>query len=85
MASSKFSKTMHEVFIELQRQDEKWGVNRILPDEIWLTIMTEEVGESAQAILKQLPTEDLRKEIIQIIAVGYAWLECIDRCGDGHE
>jgi|GEM_PF-5640211 hypothetical protein len=37
---------------ERQRQDEKWGAGRHLPMTTWLTILTEEVGETAEAILK---------------------------------
>ncbi len=62
---------------ERKRQDEKWGANRNLDNTVWLTILSEEVGESAEAILKRMPS--LQKEIIQVAAVALAWLECVLR------
>ena len=42
---------MDKLLMEDQRQVKKWGVQRHDPF-IWMTILTEEVGELAQAILK---------------------------------
>ena len=39
-----------EINAERRRQDERWGENRQLPDTLWLSIITEEVGEVARAI-----------------------------------
>lgn len=51
-----------------------------------LTILTEEVGETATAILHKQkigsvtdPEQDLRKELIQVAAVAVAWIERLDR------
>lgn len=63
------------VLEERKRQDEKWGTDRNLADELWLTILAEEVGESAEAMLKDLPSKI--KEVTQVAAVALAWLECI--------
>ena len=41
----------NKVLAEQQRQDDKWGVQNH-DDLTWLAILTEEVGETAQAILK---------------------------------
>lgn len=59
----------------------KWGTNRDLALEVWLTILVEEVGELARAILEQKPTamEEMRSETIQIAAVAVAFLETLDR------
>jgi NTP pyrophosphatase (non-canonical NTP hydrolase) len=61
---------------ERKRQDIKWGANRDQHDMIWLTILIEEVGETAEAILKHLPT--VKDELIQVAAVAVAWLENIE-------
>ena len=68
------------VLRERKRQDDKWGSNRNLDDMTWLTILTEEVGESAEAILKNLPEKVY--EVVQITAVALAWLECILRVAE---
>jgi len=68
-------KLLDLIIEERKRQDEKWGANRNLEDMEWLTILVEEVGESAEAILKGLP--ELKDEIVQIAAVALAWLECL--------
>lgn len=65
------------VIQERKRQDEKWGANRNLDATVWMTILSEEVGESAEAILKRLPS--LQKEVVQVAAVALAWLESILR------
>lgn len=75
--------------LERQRQDEKWGVQNHEP-EWWLTILMEEVGELAQAILEthfdKNPEHltkggimNIRKEAVQCAAVAMALIECIDR------
>lgn len=42
---------LQEVFEERRRQDKKWGVQSHAPDR-WLTILHEETGEVARAILE---------------------------------
>jgi NTP pyrophosphatase (non-canonical NTP hydrolase) len=64
-----------EIRKERDRQDAKWGpLPRNLSDMIWLTVIIEEVGEVAQAILKQ-DWMNLKDEVIQVIAVCVAYLE----------
>lgn len=61
--------------IEREKQDAKWGdLPRRLQDLLWLSILVEEVGEVAQAILKR-DWINLKEEIIQVAAVAIAWLE----------
>lgn len=67
------------VLDERDRQDAKWGTEFPNRDwDRWVTILTEEVGEFAEAVL-ELPydgsEEDIRKELIQIAAVAFAALE----------
>lgn len=66
-----FERTMQERF----NQDVKWGIQQHTLDK-WLTILVEEVGEVAKAILEQgdgahLPCGkvEINKELIQIAAV----------------
>lgn len=66
-----------DVLEERVNQDTKWGSNRNLDDKTWLTILIEEVGETAMAMLDHDGTT--REELIQVAAVALAWLECIDR------
>lgn len=107
---------------ERKRQNVKWGDQSGNTNPVWVAILTEEVGEVAQAVLKSqwLPAhkfgalrwciyctfdpenpegwpgitkdgpcpapamtmrEHLRKELIQVIAVGVAWVEALDAAG----
>jgi NTP pyrophosphatase (non-canonical NTP hydrolase) len=75
---------LNDVFDERDRQDNKWGEQNH-PDEWWLPILVEEIGELSEAMLDahfgmspDKPT-DVRKELVEAIAVGIAWLECMDR------
>jgi len=80
--SSTQLRIIHDILDERDRQDVKWGEQNH-DDYRWLAILTEEVGELAQAALhdefggKHAGT--LRKELIQAAAVCVSWLECIDR------
>lgn len=60
---------------ERVRQDSKWG--RSFPvrrDSFWLTILVEEVGELAEAILEGA-VGDIQAEAVQVAAVIFAMLE----------
>lgn len=67
---------------ELLLQDGKWGAQRHSPSD-WLAILVEEVGELAQAVLKEtfpLDEEDhgdhsIEHELIQVAAVAIQWLQ----------
>lgn len=65
---------------ERDRQDAKWGRDRDLHPFLWLTILTEEVGEVARASLKG-DTENLRDELVQVAAVAIAQLEAMKQTG----
>jgi NTP pyrophosphatase (non-canonical NTP hydrolase) len=65
---------------ERERQLAKWGEQHHSHLE-WLGILVEEVGEAAEAIVKRyidhesLKDDPIIKEVIQLTAVGMAWLE----------
>jgi len=64
---------------ERLRQDLRWGQQNH-GDGLWLAILTEEVGETAEAML-DLSQTDIRAELVQVAAVAVAWIESIDRRG----
>lgn len=71
-----------DILTERERQNAKWGVqNHDAP--VWLAILTEEVGEAAQALLHDqfggVHAGTLRDELVQVAAVAVQWIECIDR------
>lgn len=59
---------------EILNQDTRWGIRDQHPS-IWLTILTEEVGEVANEIcegnfnVKEMNLDDYESELIQIAAV----------------
>lgn len=65
---------------ERYRQDAKWGEQNHEP-AIWLTILQEEVGETAKAVLEG-QIIDYHKELIQVAAVACAAAECLERNTD---
>jgi NTP pyrophosphatase (non-canonical NTP hydrolase) len=66
-----------EVWSERQRQDDKWG-QQSHPAPVWMTILTEEVGEAAKDALSS-DFVKMRSELLQVAAVAVAAVECIDR------
>ncbi len=70
---------------EREKQNNKWGEQNHT-DEIWLAILSEEIGEVSQAMLHNRfgghAAGTLRKELIQVAAVAIQWLECINRNGE---
>jgi NTP pyrophosphatase (non-canonical NTP hydrolase) len=74
---------IESVVNEMERQLIKWGVQSH-DDPIWLTILTEETGEVAEAILDDVfhPGKTpcrTRDEVIQVAAVALSWLTAIFR------
>ncbi|MBD2782283.1 MazG-like family protein [Xenorhabdus szentirmaii] len=72
-----------DVIAEMNRQDEKWGPDRNHHPFIWNAILSEEVGEFAQAILHdEFGGEHkgtARAELVQIAAVALQIIEMYDR------
>jgi NTP pyrophosphatase (non-canonical NTP hydrolase) len=72
------------VLDECKRQIERWGEQNHDPFT-YLTILTEEVGEYSEAILhtrfggSRGGLEKMRKEAVQITAVGLSIIRCLDR------
>jgi len=71
-----------DVVLEREKQDAKWGEQNHVP-YVWLAVLTEEVGEVAQEILRGdfggKSVADYRTELIQVAAVAIAATECLDR------
>ena len=82
------SQAIEKIIAERSNQDAKWGEQNH-DDYVWLAILSEEVGEAAQAILKTNDPSDsgegvwsdehIEVELIQSAAVILAWLECRER------
>ena len=68
------------VVLERNRQDAKWGADRNLRIDTWMTILGEEYGETCKASLHSDPI-NLREEAIQVAATAFAIIECIDNFG----
>lgn len=64
------------VTAERAEQDAKWG-QQDHDDFRWLAILSEEVGELSKEMLEG--GKHAVKELVQVIAVGVAWLEAIER------
>ena len=67
---------------ERERQNKKWGEQNH-DDYRWLAILTEEVGELAQAILHDefggSHAGTAKTALINVAAVAVQWLECMER------
>jgi NTP pyrophosphatase (non-canonical NTP hydrolase) len=77
-----------DIYEERLRQDKKWGDQSGNKDSVWSTVLTEEVGEAAQEVLryeygtdinKSIALSNLRAELIQVAAVAVAWVEALDK------
>ena len=81
MNSEYRDQTLSDVIKEMDAQDEYCGVQNH-PDTVWNMILTEEVGEVAQAASEHVfrggPSEKMRKELIQVAAVAIQWAWRID-------
>lgn len=69
------------IILEMVRQNNKWGARRKLSNGTWHLILSEEVGEAAEAILKGENAalgHSLREELVQTTAVLLQWLMAID-------
>lgn len=66
---------------ELERQNEKWGTDRDLNDRTWVTVLLEEVGEVAHAVLEH-DLENLQDELVQVAAVCVSFLRNTEKYED---
>ena len=72
------SKVFEMILAERVVQRAKWPHGDRHADATWLTILTEEVGEVAKAILES-GADDVRDELVQVAAVAVAWLEGLEK------
>ena len=79
-------KTLADITAERSRQDSKWGDQSGNHDATWLAVLSEEVGEVAQAHLHNVyggkAAGTLRAELVQVAAVAVAWIDALDRRGE---
>lgn len=75
------ARVLSDVAAERSRQNDRWGDQSGHADFVWLGILTEEVGESAQAVLHDTfggkASGTLYAELVQVAAVAVAWLEAL--------
>ena len=73
---------LRDINSERQRQGARWGEQSHTPGE-WLAVLTEEVGEVAQEVLRHrfsgTGLDKYRSELVQVAAVAAAAIECLDR------
>lgn len=83
MASDVGATDLQDVLFEVGKerwvQDKKWGVQNHIP-AVWITILTEELGEASKAALEGRP-DDYIEELTQVAAVAVAAIQCIRRIG----
>jgi NTP pyrophosphatase (non-canonical NTP hydrolase) len=77
MANIATDLVLGEVGLERTRQNEKWGEQNHSQAH-WMTILSEECGEVARAVLDRKPL-DYREELVQVAAVAVAMVEAFDR------
>lgn len=70
----RFNKIFEDVNSEIERQDGKFGKDRESHPLVWLSILSEEVGEIAKEIndadfTEEKLSDNYRKELIQVAAV----------------
>jgi len=80
------NRAYESIVTERLEQHEQWGDQSGHPDTVWLAILTEEVGEAAQAVLHNRfegkAAGTLRDELVQVAAVAMAWIEAVDARGE---
>lgn len=79
------SGAIKDVLAERKKQVVKWGKQQVHSPEIWLAILSEEVGELSQAMLHyryaEFPEDHLDKmrvEAVQVAAVALAIVEALN-------
>jgi len=78
----RYEKPLMDVVKEIGRQYEKWGIQKHTP-EMWIVILTEELGEVCKASLEakysDWSKQEYRKEMVQVAAVALSAIEYFDR------
>jgi NTP pyrophosphatase (non-canonical NTP hydrolase) len=70
---------LQQISTERARQINLWG-DQINHPFKWITILQEEMGEAAKAVLEGRPDEYVA-ELIQVAAAAVAAIECYNRTG----
>lgn len=71
-----YLETIRRIVVERIHQDKKWGTQFVgRPDERWLAVLVEEVGEVAMALNDGESDERIEAELIQVAAVVVSWLQ----------
>lgn len=82
--SKEQANALREVVAERERQDKKWHVQNWTVLE-WIPILLEEFGELGQEVNRHYygnkGLADYKAELIQVVAVALAMLECLERNG----
>lgn len=80
------TKALSDVIVEMNSQDAKWGADRNQHPFLWHVILSEEVGEVAQAILHDefggSHAGTAREELVQVAAVALQIIEQYDRLSE---
>lgn len=89
MSQATLDRVITDLRAERERQDTKWGADRNQPHTLWQTMLSEEVGEVAEAVLDvtfpkgNAPSaeglEHLYEELVQVAAVATAHAEAVLR------
>lgn len=75
----KLSRIFETYDMEMARQDTLHGANRIMSNDRWHLILSEETGEVARAILEEEGKAHLIEELIQCGAVITQWIMALQK------
>ena len=83
MTDHRHAQALNDVLDEMDLQDRKWGGDINHPPMTWGAILSEEVGEYAQASLHYQfggpKAIEMRNEAVQVAAVALQIIEYLDR------
>lgn len=78
VGEDEYEKIFQHIKDECEIQDDKWGKNRKMSGYIWHAILSEEVGEVAESLLKEQHWYKTKVELIQCAAVAINFILSID-------
>lgn len=67
LVSTMVRQILDKIRVELAHQDRKWGADRILDRNLWVTILTEEIGEVARGSLDN-DVDNYLDELVDVAA-----------------
>ena len=74
--ASNDSTILHDIQIEVDRQDESWGPQDYVPDDRWIEIVQDEFNDLrwiVRTLVVEKDTHDINHELIQTIATLIRW------------